>query len=43
MRLTRRDVMAILAATFATILMFTWATRDVCWTGSEYGSCQEIR
>jgi len=39
MKLTRRGwiVLVVIPAIVAT-LVFTWATRDVCYVGTEYGN-----
>ena len=41
MTLTTRGRIALALAILALIVMFTAGTRDVCWTGTEYGSCSE--
>lgn len=39
--MTKRTLVRILALIMLVIvvLAITWATRDICWTGSGYGSC----
>ena len=43
MNLTKRGwiVLVIIPALLA-VIAFTYATRDVCWTGSGYGSCDRM-
>jgi len=43
MKLTKRGwiVLVIIPALLA-VIAFTYATRDVCWTGSGYGSCDKL-
>jgi hypothetical protein len=39
-RLTRRGRIVVWILILAAIIAFSHATRDICWTGSGYGSCE---
>lgn len=39
-RLTRRGRIVLWIFIIAVTVAFSYATRDICWTGSGYGSCE---
>jgi hypothetical protein len=41
-KITRRGKIVITLFLVALIALFTYATRDVCWVGDGYGSCQKL-
>ena len=38
-KLTRRGKFVLWTIVLIAVALFTYLTRDVCWTGSGYGSC----
>lgn len=42
MKLTKRGRRVLWALVIALTVALTWVTRDVCYTGSGYGSCREF-
>jgi hypothetical protein len=38
-RLTRRGKFVLSVLVIIAVTLLTYATRDICWTGSGYGSC----
>ena len=43
MRLTRLGKYVLVLSVVTFLVIFTHATSDVCWTGSGYGSCEQMR
>lgn len=40
MKLTKRGwIVLVIIPALAGLIAFTYFTRDICWTGSGYGSC----
>jgi hypothetical protein len=39
-KLTRRGRIVVWILILMAIIAFSHATRDICWTGSGYGSCE---
>lgn len=39
-KLTRRGRVVLWIAVISATIAFSYATRDICWTGSGYGSCE---
>jgi len=40
-KLTKRGRRVLWALIILATVAITWATRDVCWTGAGYGSCEQ--
>lgn len=41
-KITRRGWIVIIVGIISLVTLFTYETRDVCWTGTKYGSCNEM-
>lgn len=41
LRLTRRGKTVVGIFILTLVSLFTYATRDTCWTGNGYGSCSQ--
>jgi hypothetical protein len=41
-KLTRRGRIVLWILILAAVIGFSHLTRDICWTGSGYGSCQDF-
>jgi hypothetical protein len=40
--ITQRGWTVIIILTISLVALFTYATRDICWTGTKYGSCSQM-
>jgi hypothetical protein len=41
-KITQRGWTVIIISVISLVALFTYATKDVCWTGTKYGSCSKM-